>query len=89
MGWTIFFFFVVLKIPVLAALYILWWAVRQEVEPVTDQEDEDDPGPGRGGSARPRKPRPRPPRRGPHEGPRPRAPQRSRKPALARTLVRR
>ena len=66
--------FVVLKIPVIAALLLIWWAVREP-----DPEPEEDP---RGGSSDrepPRGPRrPRPPRRGPHASPPPSAPARVR-----------
>ena len=55
----------VLKIPIAALLWLVWWAVRQEPEPVGADEDE-------GGSKRPERPhgpRPsRPPRRGPGHG---------------------
>ena len=66
--------FVVLKIPILAALWLIWYAV-QEPEPAADESDE------RGGSDReggpvPRKPRP--PRRGPHGAPPPAPPSRVR-----------
>jgi hypothetical protein len=65
----------VLKIPVGALLYLVWWASRQAPEPAQ--------GPGGGGNDRhphhpSRRPPPRPPRRGPHAGPPPRAPQRVR-----------
>ncbi len=71
---TFIWMFVVLKIPIIAALVLIWWAIK-EPEPLTDEE------PGDGGSDRepdhaPR--RPRPPRRGPHATPPPRSPQRVR-----------
>ncbi|MGI8945357.1 MAG: hypothetical protein ACR2GL_03850 [Thermoleophilaceae bacterium] len=59
--------FFVLKLPVLAAMLLIWYAVKApEPEPVVDDED--------GGSRRPagpgsRPPSPRPPRRGPHATP--------------------
>lgn len=57
--------FVVLKIPIAALLWLVWWAVREPEPPVeTDR--------GEGGSKRPNRPHPpkptRPNRRGPHEG---------------------
>jgi hypothetical protein len=61
--WPIFFLLVVLKIPVFASLWLVWWASRS-----WDQEeaiDED------GGSFKRRQPQPRAPRgprRGPHGG---------------------
>ena len=55
---------VILKIPIAALLWLVWWAVKQS-EPVGADEDD-------GGSKRPERPhgpRPsRPPRRGPHSG---------------------
>ena len=71
----------VLKIPIAALLYLVWWASRQEVEPSHD-------GDGGGNDRHPhhptRRPPPRPPRRGPHADPPPRSPQRVR--AKARRL---
>ena len=71
---TFIWMFVVLKIPIAAALWLIWYAI-QEPEPV---EDEEPPG---GGSDRepehgPRAPRP--PRRGPHAVPSPPSPARVR-----------
>jgi hypothetical protein len=62
MGWTLFFMVVILKIPMAAALYIVWWAVRQEPE---SEEDLDD---GRNGPRRKPPRKPRSPRRGPVGG---------------------
>lgn len=61
--WPIFFLLVVLKVPVVGALWLVWWAAR-EPEPETAADDGD------GGFKRPRpKPNlPRGPRRGPHGG---------------------
>jgi hypothetical protein len=61
-GWTMLYLFVFLKLPIVAACYIIWWAVHQ----TTDTDDATIDG---GGSPRPRRPhprprRPRPPRRG-------------------------
>ena len=52
--------FVVLKIPIVAALLLIWYAI-QEPEPLVDDDD--------GGSRLPLEPGPRPPRprRGPHD----------------------
>lgn len=65
----------VLKIPIGALLYIVWWAARQEVEPTHDSD-------GGGNDRHPhrpsRRPPPRPPRRGPHADPPPPSPQRVR-----------
>jgi hypothetical protein len=62
MGWTMLYLFVFLKLPIVAACGIIWWAVHQDGDTVTDSAD--------GGSPRPTRPhpvpkRPRPPRRGP------------------------
>lgn len=65
--WPIFWLFVVLKIPLLAALWIVWWALRAEPDPA----EEWDGGQGGEGPHRPRPKRPRPPRRGPHTTPSP------------------
>jgi hypothetical protein len=72
--WAMFWLAVVMKIPIVALLLIVWWAIR---EPPVPEADDD-----RGGSDRdPRHPRrrpPRPPRRGPHHGPAPGTPARVR-----------
>jgi hypothetical protein len=61
--WPIFFLGVVLKIPIAAALYLVWWAVR--AEPELDELPDD----GEHGFRRwrPEPRRPRGPRRGPHQ----------------------
>lgn len=55
--------FVVLKIPIAALLWLVWWASREPEPPVEVDQDE-------GGSKRPNRPHgpqpSRPPRRGPH-----------------------
>jgi hypothetical protein len=79
MTWTFIWMALVLKIPVFALLWICWWAVKAEPDPV----DGDRSGGGGGGSGHPTRPRrPRPPRRGEHGDPAPRAPARVR--ALAK-----
>jgi hypothetical protein len=73
--WAIFWLAVVLKIPIIALLAIVWWAVKSEPTPEHERSDGD------GGSRHERHPRgrpPRPPRRGPHAEPPPRSPQRTR-----------
>jgi hypothetical protein len=78
MTWGFIWLMLVLKIPIAALLYIVWWAVHQDTEP------EDDGGTdGEGGTKvhprpdhRPRRPRPTRPR-GPHGAPPP-APARTR-----------
>ena len=44
--WAIFWLAVILKIPIVALLTIVWWAIRAEPEPVTGRDD------GEGGSRR-------------------------------------
>jgi hypothetical protein len=65
MGWTMLYLFVFLKLPILAAVWIVWWAVHQEPDPAE--------GPDGGGGDRsrphPRPKRPNPPRRDPHGNP--------------------
>ena len=83
MGWTFFYLMVVLKIPIIAAIWLIWWAVREPAAPEQERSDGD------GGSRRHRHPRGRPPRlprRGPHAEPPPRAPSRVR--VTARASVR-
>jgi hypothetical protein len=73
--WGFFWLMVVLKIPIVALLWIVWWAIRQEPVP------EGGHGEGGGNDRRPPHPRhrpPRPPRRGPHADPPPRQPDRVR-----------
>ena len=67
--------FVILKIPILAALWLIWYAI-QEPEPAADETDDRGGGSDRDPGRRPR--RPRPPRRGPHASPPPPAPRRVR-----------
>jgi hypothetical protein len=76
-SWTFVYLMLALKIPIVALLWIVWWAIKSEPEPA-DQRPED------GGSKRPplrphpRKPFPRHPRRGPHGDPLPGPPARTR-----------
>jgi hypothetical protein len=74
MEWTMIYLFVVLKIPIIAAIWLVWWAVKQEPDPAEDSHDD--------GGTKPRAhpiPRlPKPPRRGPHGDPEPVAPPRVR-----------
>jgi hypothetical protein len=74
MGWTMFFLFVVLKVPIVAAIWLIYWAVKQVPDPSEDVRDDG------GTSRRPHPvPRlPRTPRRGPHGDPEPPAPPRVR-----------
>ena len=83
MGWAFFYMFVILKIPVVAAIWLVWWASK-EPEAWKDGAT----GGGGGGTRRdhPRPRPPRPPRRGPHAEPPPKPPSRVR--AQARPLDR-
>jgi len=81
--WGFIWLMLVLKIPVVALLWLVWWAVRQTPEPVTEPDDGD------GGAGKPRRPHPRggpkrPRRRGPHGDPRVPAPPRARLSARSR-----
>ena len=70
-----FWLILVMKIPIAALLYIVWWAIREPPVPETDSGD------GGGGIASDPHPRirpPQPPRRGPHAGRAPSAPKRTR-----------
>ena len=74
-GWALFYMMVILKIPIIALLYLVWWAVKQEPEPAEGDSEEIV----RRGPDHPRPPRnPRAPRRGPHAEPPPPTPQRVR-----------
>ncbi|HEX8744879.1 MAG TPA: hypothetical protein VF712_17275 [Thermoleophilaceae bacterium] len=85
MGWGFVWMMVVLKIPVIALLYLVYWAVKQtdaEAELPSDGGGGSDRHPHRGHGPR----RPRPPRRGPHAAAPPRPPSRVR--ASGRQLAR-
>ena len=93
MSATFIFLMVILKIPIFALFYIVWWAIHSppEPEPVTDE----DGGTKKPLAPRPRHPHPRPalprnPRRGPHGAPQVAAPLRTRTVvARARSVERR
>jgi hypothetical protein len=88
MGWTFVYLMLFLKLPILALLGIVWWAIRQAPDPY-EQPSGDDGGINR--LPHPRRPFPRrpSPRRGPHGTPAPAAPPRVRSTiARARTLER-
>jgi hypothetical protein len=81
MTWGLIWLMLVLKIPVAALLYLVWWAIRQEDEPEPEPKGEGGDGgtkvhprPDHRGGRRPRPPRPR----GPHGLPMPAAPARTR-----------
>ncbi|HEX8647971.1 MAG TPA: hypothetical protein VF715_13845 [Thermoleophilaceae bacterium] len=84
MGWGFVWMMVVLKIPIVALLWLVWWAIKQsdmEIEQPPEGGGGSDRHPHRGGPRRPR-----PPRRGPHAEPAPAAPKRVR--ATGRQLTR-
>ena len=62
MGWTLFFMIVILKIPMIAALWLVWYAIKEVPEPEEDTVGEDR------GPRRKTPPVPRWPRRGPTLG---------------------
>ena len=70
-----FWLIVVMKVPIAALLYIVWWAIR---EPPVPEPDSGDGGAGVSADPHPRLHPPRPPRRGPHTGRPPSAPSRTR-----------
>lgn len=76
---------VILKIPIAALLWLVWWSAREPNPEEPEPAVVDDPRPVHGPD-RPLPRRPRPPRRGPHAEPAPRAPSRVR--ARGRTLTR-
>src|SRR5437588_4477643 len=83
MSWAFIYLMVFLKLPILALLWLVWWAIHQEPEDAHSKKDD-------GGSKlrpqhphRPRPRWPRPPRRGPHGDPSPPSPPRTR-PVVAR-----
>lgn len=89
--WGFIWLMLVLKIPVVALLWLVWWAVRQTPEPVVEPEEGD------GGSGTPRVPHPhggprtprtrRPRPRGPHGEPPVPSPPRSRTRVRSRRRV--
>jgi len=77
MGWTMFYLFVMLKLPIIAAIWLVWWAVKQEPDP-SEEDVRDDGGAGKRQRPHPIPRLPRNPRRGPHGEPAPVAPPRVR-----------
>lgn len=85
MTWGFVWLMLALKLPIAALIYIVWWAIKQEPE----EPSSDDDGGIRRHGPHPREPFPRRPRprRGPHGDPAPRPPARVRTVrARARTL---
>ena len=82
---------VVLKIPIIAAIVLVWWAIRAVPEPVGAEEPPSEDEGDDGGSKVPAAhlPRPRRPRRprGPHGMPAPPSPPRIRTKAAGRRRV--
>jgi hypothetical protein len=72
--WAIFWLGLVLKIPIVALLWLVYWAIRQE--PLPEAPPADGGGSDRHGGPLPR--HPTPPRRGPHAEPPPQSPKRVR-----------
>lgn len=73
--WGFLWVMVALKLPLVALLWLVWWAVRAEPEPEGRSDDDD------GGIRGPHQRRPQPPdprRRGPHGDPVVPAPPRTR-----------
>jgi hypothetical protein len=81
--WTFVWMMVVLKIPVIAAIWLVWWAMNAEPEPADEQDDGGTKVPGPEPPHPPR--RPRHPRRGPHGEPEPPSPPRVRTKARGRS----
>ena len=83
-AWGILWLAIALKVPIIALLYLVWWALK---DPPAAMVDEGDGGsPDRDPSPHPRDRPPHPPRRGPHGPPEPAAPARVR---VARRRTRR
>jgi hypothetical protein len=78
MDWAFIYLMFVLKIPIAALLYIVWWAIRSEPEPVEADADDNGGTKTRTRPRHPRRPLPRHPRRGPHGDPLPLPPPRTR-----------
>jgi hypothetical protein len=74
--WGVFWLAVILKIPIVALLALVWWAVRNPPVPEADRQDGE--GGSRHGPHHPRTTPPNVPRRGPHADPSPAAPDRVR-----------
>jgi hypothetical protein len=77
MDWAFIYLMFVLKIPIAALLYIVWWAIRSEPETEPETAEGDGGGP-KVPRRHPHRPFPRRPRRGPHGDPLPLPPPRTR-----------
>jgi hypothetical protein len=78
MGWTFVYLMLILKIPIVALLGIVWWAIRAAPETEPEPDRADDTGGSKTRRRHPRAPLPRHPRRGPHGDPLPLPPPRTR-----------
>ena len=89
MGWTFFWLMVALKLPIVAAIAIVWWAIRAEPDPSEDMNPSDDGDDGGSKVPTAHLPRPRRPRRprGPHGSPTLPSPPRVRRRVVARSRV--
>lgn len=81
MGWTFFYLMIVLKLPIVALLYIVWRAINDVDDDTDVPADGEDGGSKTPGAPRDLRPRPRP--RGPHGEPPLPSPPRTRGPAPA------
>jgi len=84
-AWGFIWIMVILKIPLVALLWLVWYSVTATPDPA-EEEREDDGGIGRPNQPDPRGPA-RPRRRGPHGEPPLPSPPRTRTPARARERV--
>jgi len=75
-AWGIVWLAIALKIPIVALLWIVWWAIKDP--PVPEPHDDGGGSPDRDPHRHPRGRPPHPPRRGPHGEPEPSAPRRVR-----------
>jgi hypothetical protein len=74
--WGFLWLMLALKIPLIALICLVWWAIKQD--PDTSPSSDDDGGGVKRQRPHPRKPFPRQPRRGPHGDPAPLPPARVR-----------
>ena len=86
MEWGFLWLMLVLKIPLIALLWIVWWAIHAVDDPASTADED-------GGSAVDQGPRPpalpnRPRSRGPHGEPQPPSPPRVRTPAAQPRVLR-
>jgi hypothetical protein len=77
---TFVFMMLVLKVPIVAMLWLVWWAVHAQPEPGSQHGEDGGGGPPVTQPPAPRRPGPR--HRGPHGDPLPASPSRSRAPGL-------